>query len=230
MLRWRSGRKLTSMMRRLDSIIALLAVREVYSYKDLSNILGISVPTLSKYGQGEIIPSEEKAVAILNKLLDKKVVKDFMCRLISKYDSDLLRILGKPILIEYIGMYLCNRIVEVLAGSKIDAIIAPSDYSLPLASIIAFRLGVFTIPLITWPQVAGSDEVRESLRKLLRIKRELSVISVHVVFSKDDALALKNIIEQHRFKLRLVEALLLADMPLSADILQKGMLVESILP
>ena len=36
MLRWRSGRKLASMMRRLDSIIALLAVREVYSYKDLS--------------------------------------------------------------------------------------------------------------------------------------------------------------------------------------------------
>jgi len=230
MLRWRSGRKLASMMRRLDSIIALLAVREVYSYKDLSSILGISVPTLSKYGQGEIIPSEEKAVAMLNKLLDKKVVKDFMYRLISKYDSDLLRILGKPILMEYVGMYLCNRIVEVLAGSKIDAIIAPSDYSLPLASIIAFRLGVFTIPLITWSQAPSSDEVRESLRKLLRIKRELSVISVHVVFSKNDAFALKNIIEQYRFKLRLVEALLLLDMPLSADILQKSVLIESILP
>ncbi len=217
------------MMRKLDSIIALLAVREVYSYKDLSNLLGISVTTLSKYGQGEIIPSEEKAVAILNKLLDRKLVKDFMCRLINKYDSDLLRILGRPILMEYIGMYLCSRVVEVLAGSKVDAIIAPTDYSLSLASIIALRLGVFTIPLITCPQGVDYDEVQENVRKLLRIKRELSVISIHVVFSKDDAITLRNIAEQYKFKLKLIEALLLADATLSTSIL-KNVLIESILP
>jgi len=229
MLRWRSGRKLTSMIRKLDAVIALLAAKEVYSYKDLSSILGISLTTLSKYSQGEIIPSEEKASMILTRLLDRKLIKDFMCRLISKYDSDLLRILGKPILAEYLGMYLCNRVVEMLAGSKVDAIIAPTDYSLPLASIIALRLGVFTIPLSTSQYVLCCDEVQEDVRRSLRIKRELNVVSVHVVFSRDDAFVLKDFIQQHKLKLKLIEALLLADASISISMF-KGVLIESILP
>ena len=229
MLRWRSGRKLTSMIRKLDAVIALLAAKEVYSYKDLSNILGISVTTLSKYGQGEIIPSEEKAAVMLSRLLDRKLVKDFMCRLINKYDNDLLRILGRPILNEYLGMYLCNRVVEVLAGSKVDAIIAPTDYSLPLASVIALRLGIFTIPLSIGPQIVSCDEVQENVRRSLRIKRELNVISVHVVFSRDDAFVLKEFIQQHKLKLKLIEALLLADASVSISMF-RDVLIESILP
>jgi adenine/guanine phosphoribosyltransferase-like PRPP-binding protein len=64
---------------RLSSVELLSTLKKSYSYKELSSILGLSAPILSRYVRGHVLPSasrSEKFVAVFREKLLKKVVSD----------------------------------------------------------------------------------------------------------------------------------------------------------
>jgi adenine phosphoribosyltransferase len=64
---------------RLSSVELLSTLKKSYSYKELSAILGLSAPILSRYVRGHVLPSasrSEKFVAVFREKLLKKVVSD----------------------------------------------------------------------------------------------------------------------------------------------------------
>ncbi len=67
------------MKTRLSSVELLSTLKKSYSYRELSAILGLSAPILSRYVRGHVLPSaarSEKFVAVFREKLLKKVVTD----------------------------------------------------------------------------------------------------------------------------------------------------------
>jgi adenine/guanine phosphoribosyltransferase-like PRPP-binding protein len=64
---------------RISSVELLSTLKKSYSYKELSAILGLSAPILSRYVRGHVLPSaarSEKFVAVFREKLLKKIVAD----------------------------------------------------------------------------------------------------------------------------------------------------------
>lgn len=64
---------------RISSVELLAALKKNYSYKELSSILGLSAPILSRYVRGHVLPSasrSEKFIATFRERLLKKMVMD----------------------------------------------------------------------------------------------------------------------------------------------------------
>lgn len=64
---------------RISSVELLSTLKKNYSYKELSSILGLSAPILSRYVRGHVLPSSarsEKFVAVFREKLLRKIVAD----------------------------------------------------------------------------------------------------------------------------------------------------------
>jgi adenine phosphoribosyltransferase len=64
---------------RISSVELLSTLKKNYSYKELSAILGLSAPILSRYVRGHVLPSaarSEKFVAVFREKLLRKIVAD----------------------------------------------------------------------------------------------------------------------------------------------------------
>src|SRR5271170_859916 len=64
---------------RISSVELLSTLKKNYSYKELSAILGLSAPILSRYVRGHVLPSpsrSDKFVAVFREKLLKKMVTD----------------------------------------------------------------------------------------------------------------------------------------------------------
>jgi len=64
---------------RISSVELLSTLKKSYSYKELSAILGLSAPILSRYVRGHVLPSaarSEKFVAVFREKLLKKIVAE----------------------------------------------------------------------------------------------------------------------------------------------------------
>lgn len=62
---------------RISSVELLATLKENYSYRELSSILGLSAPILSRYVRGHVLPSasrSEKFVAVFRERLLRKIV------------------------------------------------------------------------------------------------------------------------------------------------------------
>jgi len=63
---------------RISSVELLSTLKKSYSYKELSAILGLSAPILSRYVRGHVLPSpsrSDKFVAVFRERLLKKMVR-----------------------------------------------------------------------------------------------------------------------------------------------------------
>src|SRR5580700_4999484 len=79
---------------RISSVELLSTLKKNYSYKELSAILGLSAPILSRYVRGHVLPSaarSEKFVAVFRERLLKKMVTEHI-RMTSDGVYDLTRI------------------------------------------------------------------------------------------------------------------------------------------
>ena len=64
---------------RISSVELLATLKKSYSYKELSAVLGLSAPILSRYVRGHVLPSaqrSEKFIAILRAKLLRKMIMD----------------------------------------------------------------------------------------------------------------------------------------------------------
>ena len=67
------------MKTRISSVELLATLKKSYSYRELSSILGLSAPILSRYVRGHVLPSasrSEKFIATFRERLLRKIVTD----------------------------------------------------------------------------------------------------------------------------------------------------------
>ncbi|RLG81463.1 MAG: hypothetical protein DRO09_01970 [Thermoprotei archaeon] len=224
-MKWSPGRKYRELLMRIDAVNALIAVKEAYPYEELSRVLSIPSSVLSRYYQGNMIPSVETSKKLLNELLAKEFVKRFLYDLVStKYGGDAVKAFSNPRVLNYIGMYMYRRIIENLAGTRIDGVIAPPDHSALIASFVASRLNL-SMNLIK----SIMTPIYEGLFKYFGADKGESVVAIYAFLGRECIPYLKKYIDSFRLNLKLVEAVVLVDANVPKDI-RGDVLVEAIIP
>ncbi len=227
-MKWSPGRKYRELRIRLDAVESLAAVKDVFSYDELSPLLGLPASVLSRYYQGSMIPSVDTAKSMLEVFLSKEFARNFIYKAIhEKYGGSLCKLLSNSKMIKYVSLYMYNRILDKLAGSKVSLVLSPPNYSLAVASIIAQRFGV-TVLLV--PNYLYRN-IKSNLTDLkgLPVHHGSMAVAIFMTFNKDDLLIIREFINKFRLDLKLIETIVLADI-IPRNQLPSGAEIEYILP
>jgi adenine/guanine phosphoribosyltransferase-like PRPP-binding protein len=117
----------------------LLSLKSFFKFKELEEVLNITVPTLWRYVHGDIKPSVDRARQILSKLLDQEIVNKLKEKLVRSDDEGIIRtynIVYNTDLLSYASiealLWAQNMGFSTVATVEVDGI--------PLATLIAKRL------------------------------------------------------------------------------------------
>jgi adenine/guanine phosphoribosyltransferase-like PRPP-binding protein len=117
----------------------LLSLKSFFKFKELEEILNITVPTLWRYVHVDIKPSVDRARQILSKLLDQEIVDKLREKLIRSDDEGIVRtynIVYNTDLLNYASIealiWAQNMGFSTVTTVEVDGI--------PLATLIAKRL------------------------------------------------------------------------------------------
>ena len=169
-----------------------------------------------------MIPNVDTAKSMLGVFLSKEFARNFIYKAIhEKYGGSLCKLLSNSKIIKYISLYMYNRILDKLAGSKVSLVLSPPNYSLAVASIVAQRFGV-TVLLI--PNYLYRS-VKSNLTDLkgLPVHHGSIAVAIFMTFNKDDLIIIKEFISKLRLNLKLIEAIVLADIIDSVEGMEKYM-------
>ncbi len=125
---------------RLSSVELLSTLKKSYSYKELSAILGLSAPILSRYVRGHVLPStarSEKFVAVFREKLLKKVVSD-QIRITPDGAYDLTRAVVDVGLLKQIAKVVYSE----FGPSQVQKILTMEVDGIPLAVAVADEFNV----------------------------------------------------------------------------------------
>ncbi|MBO3801491.1 MAG: phosphoribosyltransferase family protein [Thermoproteota archaeon] len=123
----------------LSEILSVLKRR--YTYKEISDFIGLPPAVLARYAKGHVLPKEERADEIVEKLTKKIPIEEILASSIQKthqgyynvtsliWDIELLRLVSKIVASRFEGLV----ITKVLTASA-DGV--------PLATLIANELGL----------------------------------------------------------------------------------------
>ncbi len=119
-----------------------MAYKEVFSYEELSNKLGIHASMLCRYAQGLAVPNEQNVRKVINSLLSKESVKEYLYRYLSKSGWDLPKALSNHKVLNLLSLYTSNKMLSNLAGSGLKLLISLPGASALITSLTAIRLGL----------------------------------------------------------------------------------------
>jgi len=125
---------------RISSVELLSTLKKSYSYKELSAILGLSAPILSRYVRGHVLPSpsrSDKFVAVFRERLLKKMVTDHI-RLTNEGVYDLTRVVLDVGLLKQIAKVVYSE----FEPSHVEKVLTMEVDGVPLAVEIADEFNV----------------------------------------------------------------------------------------
>ena len=133
--------RISDLKYKLMTIELLNLAKNYYTYRELSQIVGLPDTVLSRYVKGHVLPTMERALYV-NKTLEKimRIEVEIQQR-ISFDDSgyfDNTRLISDTLLLERAVQHAVNA----FAGTRITKILSPAVDGVPLAALLAHRLGV----------------------------------------------------------------------------------------
>jgi len=135
------GSRISDLKYKLMTIELLNLAKNYYTYRELSQIVSLPDTVLSRYVKGHVLPTMDRALYI-NKTLQKIMRLEAEIQLRIRFDDsgyfDNTRLISDPLLLERAVQHAVNR----FAGARITKILSPAVDGVPLAAILAHRLGV----------------------------------------------------------------------------------------
>ncbi|MCD6323812.1 MAG: hypothetical protein J7L55_01740 [Desulfurococcales archaeon] len=175
-----------------DALEVLNAARTLFTLKEISAMVGVRESLLSRYASGEVAPSRERAEAMLEALTKHDFLKEFLRRGLKKEGWSFPSLIGRPDFLELVSMYIYSMILDVVAGTRLDAVVTFKDESSLLASLVSTRLDVRVVTLDEG-DVRGSVKT-SFLSRVLRRSRPICV-AVSGVFDSVKASLLQELTE-----------------------------------
>lgn len=133
--------RISDLKYKLMTIELLNLAKNYYTYKELSQVIGLPDTVLSRYVKGHVLPAMDRALYI-NKTLQKIMQLEAEIQLRMRFDDsgyfDNTSLISDPLLLERAVQHAVNR----FAGARITKILSPAVDGVPLATILAHRLGV----------------------------------------------------------------------------------------
>lgn len=183
----------------------------------------LSTPSsaLCKYSQGDIVPSLNKSKMILNTLLSRELVKEYIFRFLSKYGWNSNKLLTDPKVINILGMYMARAIIRNLAGSGLRYLLAMPGSSSLIAASISSKLG---LPVMLIP--SGNEF---GIDNYYQLRRGDYIALVSDILTYDSLDKFYEFINRYELTLKIVLAVILVDKSLEKE-LSKSTLLEYLVP
>jgi adenine/guanine phosphoribosyltransferase-like PRPP-binding protein len=127
---------------RLSAVEMLMLLKQTYTYRGLASLLELPVPVLSRYVNGHVLPSLERAQRISTIFFDKHL-KEFARQMLRLEDGvfDNSAILGNPNLLDKIAKLVAPKFAHL----RVDKVLTVEVDGIPVATHLAMELGVETV-------------------------------------------------------------------------------------
>ncbi|RLF25092.1 MAG: hypothetical protein DRN15_00080 [Thermoprotei archaeon] len=125
----------------LKAVELLSLLKDIMSYKELSEKVGLSASTLARYVRGESLPSLNRARRIVRALSNMLNLKRLVS---SRLEVDERGIVGISNVIRDMKLlrFIAYHIIERFEGRRITKVVTLADEGIPLAAHVAYLLGV----------------------------------------------------------------------------------------
>jgi len=223
------GEKYRRQAIRVEAVEMLVAFKSFFRHEELSSVLDIPPSVLSRYHLGHMVPNTETAERIINILLSDDLVKRFVSRALIKLKGDIFRFLINQRNLEVVSAYISRKLLSIFGVEELDnySVATVPDYSVPLASSVAKRLGMNM--LILDPVVSVSVQ---KLSSVPSVEKGSSVIAVIALLCQDTAAEIIRKITNAGAVLKGIASILKAEVPetIVRDFARSGVSVMSVLP
>ena len=137
----KAGSRIIDVKYKLMTIDLLNLAKNYYTYRELAQIMELPETVLSRYVKGHVLPTIERAEDINHKLQTiLKLENELQQRI--KFDDlgyfDNTDIISNPLLLERAVQYAINK----FAGMRVTKILTAAVDGIPIATLLAHRLGV----------------------------------------------------------------------------------------
>lgn len=126
---------------KLGTIDLLNLAKNYYTYRELAQIIGLPETVLSRYVKGHVLPTISRAKE-MNKILQKVLRLEVELQKRMKFDDDdyfdNTAIVSDPMLLER----AVQQAINAFAGKRVTKILTAAVDGIPLATLVAHRLGV----------------------------------------------------------------------------------------
>ena len=125
---------------RISSVELLATLKESYSYRELSAVLGLSAPILSRYVRGHVLPSaarSEKFIATFRDRLLRKMILDSV-KVSADGSYDISGVVSNVGLLRQIAKVVYSQFSPV----PVDRVVTMEVDGIPLAAEVAGELNV----------------------------------------------------------------------------------------
>lgn len=126
---------------KLGTIDLLNLAKNYYTYRELAQIIGLPETVLSRYVKGHVLPTISRA-RDMNKTLQKILRLEVELQKRMKFDDDdyfdNTSIISDPMLLER----AVQQAINAFAGKRVTKILTAAVDGVPLATLVAHRLGV----------------------------------------------------------------------------------------
>ncbi len=137
----RAGSRIADLKYKLMTIELLNLAKNYYTYRELAQIIGLPETVLSRYVKGHVLPTIDRAQNI-NKILQKIMRLEGEIQQRIRFDEfgyfDNTRLISDTLLLERAVQHAINA----FAGRRITKILVAAVDGIPLATLLAHRLGV----------------------------------------------------------------------------------------
>jgi len=135
------GSRILDLKYKLMTIELLNLAKNYYTYRELAQIIGLPETVLSRYVKGHVLPTIDRAQSI-NRTLQKVLRLESELQQRIKFDElgyfDNTGIIADTLLMERAVQYAINK----FAGKRVTKILTAAVDGIPLATLVAHRLGV----------------------------------------------------------------------------------------
>jgi len=171
----KGGSRIVDLKYKLMTIELLNLAKNYYTYRELAQIIGLPETVLSRYVKGHVLPTIDRAESI-NKTLQKvmRLEKEIQQRI--KFDElgyfDNTRLISDTLLLERAVQYAINA----FAGRRVTKVLTAAVDGVPLATLLAHRIGVSLVVAKKTREVG----VREFIEEIYIPGQMATMISLYV--------------------------------------------------
>lgn len=179
-----AGSRVTDLKYKLMVTELLNLAKDYYTYRELSQLIGLPETVLSRYVKGHVLPTIDRAQNI-NKKLDTvmRIESEIQKRI--RFDDlgyfDNTKVISDTMLLER----AVQQVVNKFAGQRVTKVLTPETDGIPLAALLAHRLGV----ALVIAKKAREVGVGEFIEELYIPSRSAMIMSFYVprsMFRKGD--------------------------------------------
>jgi adenine/guanine phosphoribosyltransferase-like PRPP-binding protein len=188
----------------------LKVASESHTYQELSDVLGLSPPILSRYMRGHVLPSYSRAQGLYEKLMEITNIREELKKRISFDEEGYFD--NTPLVCEITWLkIMANYAIEKFAGRRVTKVLTAAVDGIPVSTLVSNLLGVDLIVAKDRKEVGISDFLEETyipkgsaIRKSLYVpkssikKRDSVLIIDDVVRTGETVKALVDLVRNQR--------------------------------